>query len=88
MGPKRTGSRRAEVLRSRPPAGAGYAAAKALRSCSSCSVLSEVFNTVPPNFRISGSTLSGVTLRISTNSADVPGWMFAPNDLMKSSSMP
>jgi hypothetical protein len=32
--------------------------------------------------------LSGVTLRISTNSADVPGWMFAPNDLMKSSSMP
>src|SRR5262249_13723278 len=48
-------------------------------ACSAASLVwpSEVFITLPPSPLRPSSTLSAVTLRTSTNSAAVPGWMVA-----------
>src|SRR5262245_38972831 len=43
---------------------------------------------VPPNCLISSTTLSGVTCRISTHRAAVPGLSVSPRLFMKLSSMP
>src|SRR5579872_3258378 len=59
-------------------------------ACKRCSasVDSDVCNTVPPYLLISGTTLSIVTLRTSTNMAELFGVISVLSCLTKLSSMP
>src|SRR6185437_10715907 len=76
------------------PAGRGAdqtaapASSRTSRSLASASPSSELWITSPPYWLISGSTLSGVTLRTRTISAAPPGCSFSPNSLMNWSLMP
>src|SRR4029078_10221960 len=70
---------------------AGTAAlASARAACRAASLVwsSEVLSTVPPSPLSRSRTLSAVTLRTSTKSAAVPGWMAAAVSFIHLSSMP